>query len=126
MQYSYSLDDELVDAAFVSDVDAVRLLLARGASPDARDDERRTALMTAVSEQNRELVRVLLEAGADPNLRDEDGWTALDLAVARRTHEIIALLASFGADVHVTRRRPVLTRVVLHHVAASWTVPLAN
>lgn len=102
MQYLYSLDDELVDAAFLEDLDDVRCLLAQGANPDARDEEQRTPLMLAVAEGHREMVRALLEAGADPNLRDQDGWSALDVAVARKMIEIAWLLVQFGADVNAS------------------------
>ncbi len=102
MPSCYSLDDELVDAAFLADVNDVRLLLAQGASPDARDEEQRTPLMLAAAEGHRELVQVLLEAGADPNLRDRDGWSALDVAVARKMIEIVWLLVQFGADVNAS------------------------
>jgi ankyrin repeat protein len=111
----YSLDDQLVDAAFLSDVDEVRLLLQQGADPDARDEEYQTPLLYAASDRNRDLVRVLLEAGADPNLRDQDGWAALDVAVYRRTLDIVWLLVHFGADVNARddMGRSVLLRAVL-------------
>lgn len=96
----YSLDDQLVDAIFLSDVDDVRLLLAQGANPDACDEEQRTPLMNATRDCNSELVRILLEAGADPNLRDEDGWTALDSAVYRGSLDSVWLLIHYGADVN--------------------------
>lgn len=102
MRNFYSLDDELVDAAFLADLDDVRFLLAQGGDPDARDEEQRTPLMLAVAEGHRELVRVLLEAGADPNLRDLDGWSALDVAVTRKMIEIVWLLVQFGADVNAS------------------------
>jgi cytohesin len=98
----YSLDDQLVDAAFLADLDEVRDLLAQGGDPDARDDEQRTPLMLAVAEDHREMVRVLLEVGADPNLRDQDGWSALDVAVARKMIDMAWLLVRFGADVNAS------------------------
>jgi uncharacterized protein len=112
---SYTLDDQLVDAAFLSDVDEVRLLLQQGADPDTRDDEQRTPLMYVTQDCHHELVRILLEAGADPNLRDEDGWTALDLAVYRRAPDIAWLLVHYGADVNAQDDlgRSVLLRAVL-------------
>jgi ankyrin repeat protein len=100
LQSLYSLDDELVDAVFLSDVDDVRALLQRGADPDARDEEHQTLLATATQDGHRELVRVLLEAGADPNLRDGDGWTPLDVAVYRKALDLVWLLLDFGADVN--------------------------
>jgi ankyrin repeat protein len=100
LQSFYSLDDELADAVFLSDMDDVRRLLDRGADPDARDEEQRTSLMNATQDGHRELVRMLLEAGADPNLRDADGWTPLDVAVYRKALDLIWLLVHFGADVN--------------------------
>ncbi len=95
---TYSLDDQLVDAIFISDADDVRTLLAQGADPDARDDEQHPALTLAIADGGPELVRLLLEAGANPNLRDADGFTALDVAVYRRRLDLVWLLLRFGAD----------------------------
>jgi ankyrin repeat protein len=100
LQSLYSLDDELVDAVFLSDMEDVRGLLQRGADPDARDEEHQPLLLTATQDGHRELVRVLLEAGADPNLRDADGWTPLDVAVYRKALDLVWLLLDFGADVN--------------------------
>jgi ankyrin repeat protein len=94
----YSLDDQLVDAIFLSDVDDVRLLLEQGANPDTWDEEQQTPLMNATRDCNSAMVRILLEAGADPNLRDDDGWTALDVAVYRGTLDTVWLLIHYGAD----------------------------
>ena len=99
MQTLYSLDDQLVDAVFLADVDDVRLLLEQGANPDAWDEEQRTPLMNATRDCHSEMVRILLEAGADPNLRDEDDWTALDAAVYRGTFDTVWLLIHYGAEV---------------------------
>jgi len=99
LQNLYSLDDQLADAVFLTDVDDVRLLLEQGANPDTRDEEQRTPLMNAVRDCNSELVRILLEAGADPNLCDEDGWTALDAAVYRGSLNTVWLLIHYGAEV---------------------------
>jgi len=96
----YSLDDELVDAVFLSDIDDVRALLDRGADPDARDEEHRTLLMTATMDGHRDIVRLLLENGADPNLRDADQWTPLDVAVYRKALDMVWLLVHYGADVN--------------------------
>ncbi len=115
MKYLYSLDDELIDAAFLEDLDEVRFLLVQGANPDVFDEELRTPLMLAVAEGHCEMVRALLEAGADPNLRDRDGWSALDVAVARKMIEIAWLLVQFGAEVNASdeRHRSPLSRAML-------------
>jgi uncharacterized protein len=100
LQSLYSIDDELVDAVFLCDIDEVRALLQRGANPDARDEEHRTLIMNATQSGHREILRVLLEAGADPNLRDADQWTPLDVAVYRKAFDMVWQLVQFGADVN--------------------------
>jgi ankyrin repeat protein len=93
----YTLNDELLDAVFVRDVEEIQRLLARGADPDAWDEDRCTPLMMATVEGDVEIARLLLEAGADPNLVDNDGWTALDVAMYRRSLDLVWLLLQYGA-----------------------------
>jgi ankyrin repeat protein len=126
LQSFYSLDDELADAVFLSDIDDARTLLERGADPDARDEEQRTPLMNATLDGQRDLVRVLLEAGADPNLRDADGWTPLDVAVYRQALDLIWLLVHFGADVNAQDDMgiSVLMRAVLASKGSTEVVEL--
>jgi ankyrin repeat protein len=107
--YFYPIDDQLVDAVFLSDADDVRMLLAQGADPDACDEEQRPALAIAIADGEGELVRLLLEAGADPNLRDRDGFTALDVAVYRRRLDIVWLLLKFGAEVNACDEQGIST-----------------
>lgn len=97
MPIFYSLDDELLDAVFLRDVEEVRRLLAQGANPDAYNEDRCTPLMMATVEGDLEIARLLLEAGADPNLVDGDGWTALDVAVYRQVLDLFWLLLQYGA-----------------------------
>lgn len=98
MSIAYTLNDQLLDAVFLHDLDDVRGLLARGANPDTRDGERCTPLMMATAEADADLMRCLLEAGADPNLPDADGWTALDVAVYRNRLDLVWLLLQYGAQ----------------------------
>ena len=98
MSHSFLLDDQLALSVFLSDLDDARALLARGANPDARDEERRPALTVATAGGDHALMRLLLESGADPNLRDDDGLSALDTAVLRRDLHGTWLLLRFGAE----------------------------
>lgn len=97
MPIIYSVNDELLDAVFLRDAEEVRKLLARGADPDACNEDRCAPLMMATVEGDTEIVHDLLEAGADPNLVDGDGWTALDVAVYRRRLDLVWLLLQYGA-----------------------------
>jgi len=98
------LNEALVAAAYAHQVDEVRRLLARGASPDARWGERRTtALIEVVDEPDGfvdvPMVQLLLDAGADPSATDASGNSPLHAAI--RSAEATALLLSAGADPNV-------------------------
>nr|XP_026244490.1 ankyrin repeat and SOCS box protein 15 isoform X2 [Urocitellus parryii] len=61
------------------------------------DDDRKTALYFAVSNNDIHCTEVLLAAGADPNL---DPLNCLLVAVRANNHEIVRLLLSHGANVN--------------------------
>jgi uncharacterized protein len=92
------LDKELVEAAFVCDFMRVRDLLARGAHPDARDEDGRTPLMSALLGGSLSVMALLLESKADVNARDLNGWTALHFAAQEHLPEMARLLVFKGAD----------------------------
>lgn len=94
------LDRELIDAAFVCDLVRVRDLIGRGADPNARDDEGRTPLFSAVLGNSLALVGLLLESKADVGARDDDGWTALHFAAQEYLPEVARVLIGGGADVN--------------------------
>jgi len=87
----------LMVAVEESNLPAVELLLARGASREHRDAGGNTALALAAQMGFKEAVEVLLAAGADPNVRDAAGLTALDLAEEHGSHDIVAALLRSGA-----------------------------
>ena len=68
-------------AAAVRDIDTMRLLLARGADPNARQQRDYTALHGAASRGDIEMGKLLLSHGADPNAKGSDGMTVADVAV---------------------------------------------
>ena len=97
-----SLDQELIEAAFVCDLVRVRDLLARGANPNARDEEQRTPIFSAVLGGSLALLGLLVEARADVNARDEHGWTALHVAAEEVVPEMASLLLARGADANAS------------------------
>lgn len=64
---------------------------------ESYDDERKTALYFAVSNNDIHCTEVLLNAGADPNL---DPLNCLLVAVRANNHEIVRLLLAHGANVN--------------------------
>jgi cytohesin len=92
------LDNELADAAFICDLARVRDLLARGADVDARNDEGRPPLVSAVLGGSLPLLELLLAHGADVDARDPHGWTPLHFAAQEVLPEMAARLLARGAD----------------------------
>jgi ankyrin repeat protein len=87
----------LMHAAAVGSLDAVRLLLERGASVNTADAAGVTPLMFAARDAAK--VRLLLERGADPNAKSKLGQTAMLIAAASPgSLEILRALADKGGD----------------------------
>ncbi|HVU53002.1 MAG TPA: ankyrin repeat domain-containing protein [Polyangia bacterium] len=91
-------DRELAEAAFVCDLLRVRDLLARGASPDARDGEGRPPLVSAILGNSVALLGLLLESKADVNATDPHGWTPLHFAAEEVLPQMTSLLLAKNAD----------------------------
>jgi ankyrin repeat protein len=73
-------------------VKLIRLLLAAGADPNARNKLGGTALMWAGVYGHEEAARVLTEKGADPRLKDKSGITASAWAAKNKRDDIAQLL----------------------------------
>ena len=103
----------LLRAARAADIDAMRMLIARGALVDLPQFSGVTPLMVAsglgasqsdtrgrfkTQAQSLEAAAVLLDAGADINARDEGGRTAVHAAAARGYTDLVSFFAAQGAD----------------------------
>jgi ankyrin repeat protein len=92
----------LVTAAEADSLEAVKLLLARGADPKLADGTRLTALHAwAGLGHELELGQLLLARGADPNAKDYGGATPLFFAASAGSTEKMKLLLAHGADPNV-------------------------
>lgn len=89
---------------------AVKLLLARGAVPDARDGKGDTALMIAAARGRTEICRLLLEGGANLALTNAANETAFSLAFEQGHRETADMLAA-ARPVEGAGRGPALEAV---------------
>ncbi|RPI57948.1 MAG: ankyrin repeat domain-containing protein, partial [Lysobacterales bacterium] len=79
-------------------VEALRALIAAGASVGAQSKSGFTALLFAVRNAQLGAVRVLLEHGANVNDLAPDGTSALNVAIVNAFYEVASVLLDHGAD----------------------------
>lgn len=92
----------LMSAAAYSQVDVMRVLLAKGAKLDFRGVRGDTALMHSVRSIYPRATKFLLSQGAQVNAQNQRGETALMLAVeGSNKMEVIRLLLFYGANVNL-------------------------
>jgi ankyrin repeat protein len=78
---------------------AVKFLLERGATPNAREPaQSQTALMWAAAEGNREAVQLLLQAGAEAGAKSKGGWDAFLFAVRQGHRDVAEVLLQAGVS----------------------------
>ena len=87
----------MTDARYIRGIPAFRLLVAKRANVNARNNFGVTPLHVAASGGNEYMVGFLLRKGADPSLRDGDGVTALDTAVRTGHRKIVSILDASAA-----------------------------
>ena len=92
----------------------VRLLLAHGASADARDANGETPLFRATAAGDGALAELLLGRSADPNAANRAGETPLHRAVRNRRLALLPTLLSFEADLEAKDRKGLTPLQVAH------------
>jgi hypothetical protein len=78
----------------------IRILLAKGAHVDAKDNFGWTPLMIASRSGHTDAVCALLDAGAHVNAKTNTGYTGLMAAAEKGHPDTVKLLLTRGADVH--------------------------
>jgi ankyrin repeat protein len=79
----------------------VRLLLVKGADPEAKDYEGRTVLFQAAQLKNQKITQLLLYRGVNVNAQDKNGQTALHQAAQNQNETAVQLLLKHEADPNV-------------------------
>lgn len=92
---------------------AVRLHIARGDDPNARDEAGLTPLMIAASRNKSAVCRLLIDAGAEITCLDRSGRSALDIATASGASEAAAVI-----ELALSQRTPLLVALVSPSIAA--------
>ena len=93
----------LMTAALNGKVEAIKLLLARGAEANLKEPTRgQSALMWASSEGNTAAAETLVEAGADLKASSKGGFTPLLFAVRGGHAETVRALLARGANANDT------------------------
>lgn len=91
-------------AASDDDVATIRDLLSKGVDVDARDGDRRTALLLATQGNKIKAATALIDAGADVNAKDAINDSPYLYAGARGHIEILRMTLAHGADLKSTNR----------------------
>jgi uncharacterized protein len=99
-----SAQTELHQAVRDGRLETLRLQLAQGMNPDARDRAGRTPLMDAVKAGQVEAVRMLLAAGASVNTTSSAGRTPLIEAAEFGRDAAARILIDSGADLNASQR----------------------
>src|SRR5690606_13654268 len=93
-----SSDLPLLWAAYHSDVEMVKALLAAGADPDAANRFGMTPLMQASRYGDAEVIRALLDGGASLDVEHPEGVTPLMMAARSGSVPAVTLLLERGSD----------------------------
>jgi ankyrin repeat protein len=92
---------ELMEAAYLGQLDEVKRLETAGTAVDSADLEQRTPLMVAAFNGHTPVLQFLLDKGAKVDSRDVNGRTALMYASSGPFEEAVAFLLENGAEVDV-------------------------
>lgn len=88
----------LMKASHMGDIAVVRMLIAAGASLNARNADGNNALWLACVGKHLEVIEVLVDAGIDMNNRNDNGATPLMYAASSGKADVIEILLAKGAD----------------------------
>lgn len=99
------MEMELLHAAKHNDVQKIRHFLRAGVNIEATDNHKRTALMMATYENNRDAAEVLIAAGADVNAQDDRLESPLLHSGARGYTGILKAILATGKADHLVLNR---------------------
>lgn len=86
----------LILAAKKTNLEMMKMLIRRGASLDALDANKKTAIHWACEKQHFDGVKLLLSRGSPSDLRDSTGYTPMMYAVAENQYDIVRYMLLKG------------------------------
>ncbi|KAB8264241.1 ankyrin repeat-containing domain protein [Aspergillus pseudonomiae] len=98
--YHTALESALYYASETGQLQSVRILLARGANPNARGPMYGSAIQAAAHYGSEEIVQTLLDAGAQVNAQGGYHGNALQAAARYGQLHLVQMLLKAGADVN--------------------------
>jgi ankyrin repeat protein len=91
----------LMTCSWTGNAETIKLLLDRGANPNAKETGRgQTALMWALDQKHPDAARALIEHGADVNAHSKNDFTPLLFAAKQGDLEAVRMLLQSGARVN--------------------------
>ena len=99
------LNEKLLDAVKVNDINEVEKALSLGADVNSADADSWAALMNAAWYGNIDIVRLLVKYGADVNIVDNNGCTVLILACWYGYIDVINLLIEHDVDINIKNNK---------------------
>ncbi len=94
-QYSTDINIQLIEAVKSGNIDRVRLLIAKGADINAKDERGGTPLHWAAYYNRKKIAELLLMQGANPEEKDRNGFTPEDVARINGKKEILNILKKY-------------------------------
>ncbi len=100
----FSTNSPLRIASGIGEEKIVKLLLRKGALPNARNSSGFVALDSAAGEGNTDIAKLLIDNGADLNNQSDSGYTPLIIASQNGHIDVINLLLDNGAYLNFVAR----------------------
>jgi ankyrin repeat protein len=110
----------LLNAVKNNDIKQVKLLLYKGAGPNAYDDDSDNVLINAALYASADCMRLLLQNKADPNLKNKYGETPLMLCTGDL--DKMKLLLQYGANINDTSQSGNNALMVACIAGSSYTI----
>ena len=96
-----NINNRLIVASKVGDINKVKELLDNGADVDVKNDDGWVPLSFAVRSGNIETVKLLIDRGANKEVKTNYGSTPLLLACYHKYYDMLILLLDVGANINV-------------------------